>query len=214
MSAMTHNDNQSGAAKLVAAGVDVGGTFTDLAAIAADGEIRTTKVLSIPADRASGVLAAIDASGIFGSAFAFIAHGTTVVTNLLLERTGARVVACVTSGFTDLLELRRQERASLYDLTKHHPAPLVARDDVIPVRERVVPEGVLHALNDSAIEEVVRAVIARKPETVAITLLHAYASPAHEALLQNALTAGLKDAGVDCDVICSHEVLPEIREYE
>ncbi len=214
MSAMTHNDNRSGEAKLVAAGVDVGGTFTDLAAIAADGEIRTTKVLSVPADRASGVLAAIDASGISGSAFAFIAHGTTVVTNLLLERTGARVVACVTSGFTDLLELRRQERASLYDLTRHHPAPLVARDDVIPVRERVVPEGVLHALNDSAIEEVVRAVIARRPETVAITLLHAYASPAHEALLRNALAVALKEAGVDCDVICSHEVLPEIREYE
>lgn len=214
MSAMTHNDNRSGEAKLVAAGVDVGGTFTDLAAIAADGEIRTTKVLSVPADRASGVLAAIDASGISGSAFAFIAHGTTVVTNLLLERAGARVVACVTSGFTDLLELRRQERASLYDLTKHHPAPLVARDDVIPVRERVVPEGVLHALNDSAIEEVVRAVIARRPETVAITLLHAYASPAHEALLRNALAVALKDAGVECDVICSHEVLPEIREYE
>jgi len=200
--------------KRVAAGVDVGGTFTDLAAIAEDGEILTTKVLSIPTDRATGVLAAIDASKISGSAFAFIAHGTTVVTNLLLERTGARVVACVTSGFTDLLELRRQERASLYDLTKHHPAPLVTRDDVIPVRERVVPEGVLHALDDSGIAEVVQAVMARRPETVAITLLHAYASPAHETLLQQALTAALAGAGVNCDVICSHDVLPEIREYE
>ena len=214
MSTIPENENRRGDVKRVAAGVDVGGTFTDLAAIAEDGEIRTTKVLSIPADRASAVLAAIEASGLAASAFAFIAHGTTVVTNLLLERAGARVVACITSGFTDLLELRRQERASLYDLTKHHPAPLVARDDVIPVRERVVPEGVLHALNDSAIDEVVRAVIARRPETVAITLLHAYASPAHEALLQQALTAALKNAGVECDVICSHDVLPEIREYE
>lgn len=200
--------------KRVAAGIDVGGTFTDLAAIAEDGEIRTTKVLSIPADRASGVLAAIDASHISASSFAFIAHGTTVVTNLLLERAGARVVACVTSGFTDLLELRRQERASLYDLTKHHPAPLVGRDDVIPVRERVVPEGVLHALDDDAIAEVVQAVIARAPDTVAITLLHAYASPAHEVLLQRALDTALRNAGVQCDVICSHSVLPEIREYE
>lgn len=202
------------AVKRVAAGIDVGGTFTDLAAIAEDGQIRTTKVLSIPADRASGVLAAIDASGIDASAFAFIAHGTTVVTNLLLERAGARVVACVTSGFTDLLELRRQERASLYDLTKHHPAPLVSRDDVVPVRERVVPEGVLHALNESAIAEVVQAVIARAPDTVAITLLHAYASPAHEVMLQQALETALQNAGVSCDVICSHDVLPEIREYE
>ena len=126
--------NWSSDVKRVAAGVDVGGTFTDLAAIAEDGEIRTTKVLSIPADRASGVLAAIDASGISGSAFAFIAHGTTVVTNLLLERAGARVVACVTSGFTDLLELRRQERASLYDLTRHHP------DRVSTLRSRA-PHG-------------------------------------------------------------------------
>ncbi len=198
----------------VAAGVDVGGTFTDLAAITEDGEIRTTKVLSVPADRASGVLAAIEASGIPAGDIGFIAHGTTVVTNLLLERAGARVVACVTSGFTDLLELRRQERASLYDLTKHHPAPLVTRDDIIPVRERVVPEGVLLALDPAAVAEVVQAVLARRPETVAITLLHAYASPAHEVQLQEALRLALDAAGIRCDVICSHDVLPEIREYE
>ncbi len=198
----------------VAVGVDVGGTFTDLAAIGRDGTVRTTKVLSVPADRALGVLAAVDASTIPMAEIAFIAHGTTVVTNLLLERAGARVVACATAGFTDLLELRRQERASLYDLTAHHPQPLVARADVLPVRERVVPEGVLHALDDDAIADVVREVVARRPDTIAITLLHAYAEPVHERALRDALVQALDAAGITCDVICSHDVLPEIREYE
>ncbi len=198
----------------LAVGVDVGGTFTDLAAIGRDGTVRTTKVLSVPADRARGVLAAVDASEIPVAEIAFIVHGTTVVTNLLLERSGARVVACATAGFTDLLELRRQERASLYDLTAHHPDPLVARDDVLPVRERVVPEGVLLPLDHAATADVVREVLARRPDMIAITLLHAYAEPVHERRLRDALVQALSAAGIVCDVICSHEVLPEIREYE
>ncbi|MBL0171349.1 MAG: hydantoinase/oxoprolinase family protein [Gemmatimonadaceae bacterium] len=198
----------------VAAGVDVGGTFTDLAAIAPDGTLQTAKVLSDPDDRATGVLAALQASGIAPSLLAYIAHGTTVVTNLLLERRGARVVACATAGFTDLLELRRQERAALYDLTRHHPAPLVDASDVIPVRERVVPDGVLVALDDAAIADVVIEVIARAPDTVAITLLHAYADHTHEARLADALRQALATVLPHCDVICSHAVLPEIREYE
>jgi N-methylhydantoinase A len=137
-----------------------------------------------------------------------------VVTNLLLERRGARVVACATAGFTDVLELRRQERAGLYDLTRHHSAPLVASADVIGVRERVAPEGVLQALDESAIAEVVAHVVARAPDTVAITLLHAYADPSHELRLASALRKALADAFPACDVICSHAVLPEIREYE
>ena len=198
----------------VAAGVDVGGTFTDLAALAPDGTVYTAKVLSVPADRAAGVLAVLQSSSVGASALAYIAHGTTVVTNLLLERRGARVVVCATAGFTDVLELRRQERASLYDLTKHHDAPLVATDDVIAVRERIAPEGVLQPLDDDAIAEVVSAVIERAPDTVAITLLHAYADASHELRLATALRAQLATALPTCDVICSHAVLPEIREYE
>ncbi len=198
----------------VAAGIDVGGTFTDLAALASDGTVHAAKVLSDANDRAVGVLAVLQASTLAPSSLAYIAHGTTVVTNLLLERRGARVVACATAGFTDLLELRRQERASLYDLSKHHSAPLVTRGDVIPVRERVVPEGVLLALTADAIDDVVRAVVALAPETVAITLLHSYADPTHESQLGDALRARLADILPNCDVVCSHAVLPEIREYE
>jgi N-methylhydantoinase A len=198
----------------VAIGIDVGGTFTDLAALHDDGTITTSKVLSVPADRAQGVIHALDASGIAPLAVAHIAHGTTVVTNLLLERRGARVVACATQGFTDVLELRRQERAGLYDLTQQHPAPLVPPDRIVPVPERVVPEGVLTALTDEAAQAVVDAVLAMAPDTVAITLLHAYGAPAHEQQLAAALRRAVTERGLETDVITSHEVLPEIREYE
>ncbi len=197
-----------------ATGVDVGGTFTDLAAIAPDGTVHTAKVLSVPEDRAAGVVQVLQASGLTGASLAYIAHGTTVVTNLLLERRGARVVACATAGFTDLLELRRQERAALYDLAQQHDAPLVTPDDVLAVPERMGPDGVLSPLDASALDGLVDAVVARSPDTVAITLLHAYAHPAHEAQLAAVLRERLARALPGCDVICSHEVLPEIREYE
>lgn len=197
-----------------ATGIDVGGTFTDFAAIASDGTLHTAKVLSVPHDRAAGVLGALAASGLAADALEYIAHGTTVVTNLLLERRGARVVVCATAGFTDILELRRQERAALYDLARHHAPPLAAADDVIPVRERMIPDGVLEPLTDEAMADVTQAVVARAPDTVAIVLLHAYAHPAHEQRLAEALRTSLRAAGIACDVICSHEVLPEIREYE
>jgi len=198
----------------IAVGIDVGGTFTDLAALHADGTVHTSKVLSVATDRAAGVLDALRVAALNGSQIAHIAHGTTVVTNLLLERAGARVVACATAGFTDLLELRRQERAALYDLAQHHPRPLVEPSQVIPVRERITPEGVTIALTDEAIAEVVHAVKAQQPETVAITLLHAYGDSSHERALRDALVVALADAGLVADVVCSHEALPEIREYE
>ena len=100
----------------LAAGVDVGGTFTDCAAIAPDGRVVTRKVLSTPEDQGIGVVRALQALGDADGVVTRLVHGTTVVTNLLLERTGARVVLCATAGASDLLELRRQERASLYDL--------------------------------------------------------------------------------------------------
>lgn len=197
-----------------AVGIDVGGTFTDLAAIGDDGRIVTTKVLSVAADRARGVLAALRASGLPAERIAALAHGTTVVTNLLLERTGAAVVLCATAGFTDLLELRRQERASLYDLTMHHPPALVPPERVVGVAERLVPDGVEVALDDDEIARVVEAVLALDGEIVAIAFLHAYANAAHEQRLRAALVNAFARAGRVCDVVCAHEVLPEIREYE
>lgn len=188
-------------------GIDVGGTFTDRAALAEDGRVEAQKVLSTPSDQGEGVvdsLAALDGTA------ARIVHGTTVVTNLLLERTGARVVLCATEGATDLLALRRQDRASLYDLSVHHPAPLVPRERIVAVPERRTPQGVERPLTVEGIRSTVHAVLARHPEIVVISLLHAYADDAHERALADALRA----AQPALEVVTSADVLPEIREYE
>lgn len=203
-----------GGPSTVAIGIDVGGTFTDLVALHADGRVQAVKVLSQPADRAGAVLQALSESGVPAAQVAHIAHGTTVVTNLLLERRGARVVACATAGFTDLLELRRQERASLYDLTLHHPDPLVGHGDVVAVHERLVPGGVLQPLTSQECAQVASAVLDREPDTVAITLLHAYENAAHESQLATAIAREAAARGLSVDVVCSHAVLPEMREYE
>ena len=193
-----------------AVGIDVGGTFTDLASINADGVVEARKVLSTPADQSEGVAAALDAFAAVPRSIARMAHGTTVVTNLLLERRGARVVLCATDGATDLLELRRQERASLYDLSAAHPAALVVPADVVAVRERIEPGRVRLALSEEEIERVVTEVRARAPQVVVVSLLHAYADGTHELRLSEAIHAALPAA----DVVCAHQVLPEIREYE
>ncbi|MGH7669859.1 MAG: hydantoinase/oxoprolinase family protein [Gemmatimonadaceae bacterium] len=189
-------------------GVDVGGTFTDLVSIGADGVVETRKVLSTPADQSEGVEASLRALG--RRDVSRVVHGTTVATNLLLERAGARVVLCATAGFTDLLELRRQARASLFDLTRHHPQPLVSRTHVVPVDERIAPEGVIRPLLASAISDVVDRVRALHPDIVAVALLHAYRDPSHEC----ALARALRERMPDLDVVCSSDVFPEIREYE
>lgn len=203
-----------GSGKKTAVGIDVGGTFTDLAALHEDGSVETSKVLSVVTDRAKGVLNALESCGLTAGSVGSIAHGTTVVTNLLLERRGARVVACSTSGFTDLLELRRQERAALYDLTRHHPEPLVSSDRVVPVAERMTPDGPIEELTRAVSSRVASMVLEMDPETVAINLLHSYAHPEHEQMLARELREEVARRGLSVDVVASHEVLPEIREYE
>jgi N-methylhydantoinase A/oxoprolinase/acetone carboxylase beta subunit len=191
-------------------GVDVGGTFTDLAAVTRDGSVIAFKVSSTPGDQSEGVEQALHRLPASAPPVASIVHGTTVVTNMLLERTGARVVLCGTAGATDLLELRRQERAALYDLAAQHPAPLVPAERVVVVPERVAPEGVVRPLTGQAADAVAARVAELAPEVVAVSLLHAYADATHEHALANALRARLPG----CDVVCSTDVLPEIREYE
>jgi N-methylhydantoinase A len=188
-------------------GVDVGGTFTDRAALGADGRVAARKVLSTPSDQGEGV---VDSLRALDGAAERIVHGTTVVTNLLLERTGARVVLCATEGATDLLALRRQDRVSLYDLSAQHPEALVPTERTVPVPERRTPDGIERSLTTAGIEAVVRAVLALDPEIVVVALLHAYADDAHERALAEALRA----ARPELEVVTSADVLPEIREYE
>jgi len=190
-------------------GVDVGGTFTDLIAALPDGTIRIRKVASTPRDPSQGLVRAIDALGT-EPAVDVLVHGTTIATNALLERRGARVALVTTAGFEDLLWLRRQDRASLYDLARDHPPPLVARDDVIGVLERMGPDGALVPLTEHEVTRVTAAVGALGAEAVAIALLFAFRHPAHEQRLAAALRAALP--GIP--VVTSHETLPVFREFE
>ena len=192
----------------VAVGVDVGGTYTDLVSVDPDGVVNSHKLPSTPHDQSEGVADALALLG--GVAISRFVHGTTVATNMLLERRGARVALVATQGFTDVLSLARQDRASLYDLTRHQPAPLVPREWTIAADERVTPEGVLRALDESGIEAVIDRVRTIAPDVVAIALLHAYADDRHERRLADALRAALPSV----DVVLSSEVFPEIREYE
>ena len=189
-------------------GIDVGGTFTDLVAIDAMGAVEVRKVLSTPADQSEAVASALESFDPTG--IERIVHGTTVATNALLERRGARVVLCATKGFTDVIALRRQDRASLYDLTVHHPKPLVDRASVVAVDERISPEGILVPLTDTEASAVVDRTLALEPDIIAICLLHAYADPSHEHRLRDAFTRRVPQL----DVVLSSDVFPEIREFE
>jgi len=189
-------------------GVDVGGTFTDLVAVRPDGALDIRKVASTPQDPSIGLFRALEALGT--EAIDVLIHGTTVATNALLERRGARVVLVTTAGFEDLLWLRRQDRAALYNLARDHPAPLVARADVIGVAERMGPDGPIQELSDGEIARVTAAVRALAPEAVAIAFLFAFRHFEHERQLAVALRGALPDI----PVAASHEVLPVFREYE
>ena len=158
-------------------GVDVGGTFTDLIAALADGTIQIRKVASTPRDPSQGLFRAIDALGSEETVDVLV-HGTTIATNALLERRGARVALVTTAGFEDLLWLRRQDRLSLYDLSRDHPPPLVARNDVIGAVERMGPDGALVPLTDHEVTRVTEAVRALGADAVAVALLFAFRHPA------------------------------------
>jgi N-methylhydantoinase A len=189
-------------------GVDVGGTFTDLVALGPRGLV-VAKVPSTPDAPERGIWDALDAAALLQPPDALI-HGTTIATNALLERKGARVVLVTTAGFEDLLELRRQDRAALYDLSRHHPPPLVPRERVVGVRERMGPEGVVQPLTGDEIARVVGAVRLLGPEAVALSLLFGFRHPAHEQQLAAAVRAALP--GVP--VAVAHELVPRVREYE
>ncbi|MDQ3987168.1 MAG: hydantoinase/oxoprolinase family protein, partial [Actinomycetota bacterium] len=188
-------------------GVDVGGTFTDLVAVAG-GRVVSAKVPSTPADQSTGVLNCVAAAGIETQDVRVFAHGTTVATNALLERSGATTALVTTEGFRDVIEIGRQNRASLYDLAAHHPPPLVPRELRFTVAERCGPEGIRRPLDAGSIGAVVSAVRDASVESVAVCLLFSYLHPKHEQEIRESLV----EAGLQ--VSASSDVLPEFREYE
>ena len=180
-------------------GVDVGGTFTD-AVLVADGQIRTAKVPT-SARQEVAVLAAARAVG--AGRLDRFTHGTTVATNALLERKGARTAFVATAGFEHLLHLRRQTRAHLYRLCEDHPEPLVPLERCFGVSERIGPAGVLRPLDLKSLPEI-------DAEAVAVCLLFSFRDPSHEEAVVGELRRRLPAARV----VASHEVAPEFREYE
>jgi N-methylhydantoinase A len=190
-------------------GVDVGGTFTDLVALS-EGSLVTAKVPSTPRDQSEGVMNAIEAAGIEGGSVAALAHGMTVATNALLERRGARTALVTTEGFRDVLEIARQNRASLYDLSMDRPPPLVPRELRFTVKERMGPKGEIEPLDEKSLEAAVEALEEADVEAVAVCLLFAFSHPEHERRVGEALREALPDVHVSL----SSEVLPEFREYE
>jgi len=191
-------------------GVDVGGTFTDVVAVDRQGRVATAKVPSTPEDSSAGVIAGWEALTEPAAHVAVFAHGTTVATNALLERRGGRTALITTEGFRDIIEIGRQDRASLYDLTRHRPAPLVPRDLRFVVRERMGPAGVVVPLDRHSLASAVDAVAAAAVEAVAVCLLFGFLHPEHEHAVGEAVRERLPDVAVSL----SCEVLPEFREYE
>ncbi|MPZ93260.1 MAG: hydantoinase/oxoprolinase family protein [Actinobacteria bacterium] len=189
-------------------GVDVGGTFTDVVGIV-DGRVVTAKLPSTP-EQSEGVLAAIERLGVNGPDIEAFAHGTTVATNALLERKGARTALITTDGFRDVIEIGRQNRPSLYDLTANRPPPLVERDLRFTVAERCGPEGVIEPLGETALEGVLQKLEQSEPDAVAVCLLFGYLHPEHE----RAVAAAVRTRFPHLHVSVSHEVLAEFREFE
>lgn len=197
-------------------GVDIGGTFTDVAAVnEADGRIGVVKVSTTPRDFGQGVVDAVrqslDRHGIAPGDVSLLAHATTVVTNALLEGKGARVALVTTRGFRDVLELRRSARADLYDLFQDPPAVLVPRRWRFEVSERIDAQGqVAQPLDESEIDLIVAVLREQRIEAVAVCLLYSFLNDRHEQILGRRLRAALPDL----PVFLSSEVLPEIREFE
>jgi N-methylhydantoinase A len=201
----------SGGRAAIRLGIDVGGTFTDLVALV-DGGIVTAKVPSTPRNQAEGVLRSVEAAGLDPDRVAAFAHGTTVATNALLERRGARTALVTTEGFRDVLEIGRQQRPSLYDLTRDRPPPLVPRELRFTVAGRMGPDGEVAPLDEEQLAAAVAAVRDAEVEAVAVCLLFSFLHPEHERRAGQALreTAELDEVAVSL----SCEVLPEFREYE
>ena len=182
-----------------ALGIDVGGTFTD-AVLVADGTVRMAKVPT-QARQERSVLEAAAAVG--ADEVDRFTHGTTIATNALLERRGARTAFVATEGFEHLLHLRRQTRAHLYRPCREHAPPLVPLERCLGVRGRMGPLGELEALDLSSLPDV-------DAEAIAVCLLFSFRDPKHE----RAVVAELRGRYPQAHVVASHEVAPEVREYE
>ena len=194
--------------------VDIGGTFTDVALEVGDGFV-TAKVLTTPANPEAGVLEAVDKvlneAAVAPADVAIIIHGTTLATNALIERKGAKTALIVTEGLRDSVEMAYENRFEQYDINIDRPDPLVPRYLRWPVTERLNAQGApLVPLAEATVEALIPRIAQESIESIAIGLIHAYANPAHEQRVAEILRAAYPDLWITL----SSEVCPEIREYE
>ena len=197
-------------------GIDIGGTFTDVALIEdTSGSVGVAKVPTTPDDLARGVLTALkiamERHQIIPAEVGLLSHATTVVTNAILEESGARAALITTRGFRDLLELRRSARADLYDLFQDPPTTLIPRRRRFEITERVSADGaVVTPLAENEVDELISTLKATKVDAIAISLLFSFLYPEHERRLGSLLRAALPDV----PIYLSSDVLPEIKEFE
>jgi N-methylhydantoinase A len=195
--------------------IDTGGTFTDLVLLDPDGKLHFHKVSSTPQDpgRAliDGVCELLERAGCRRDDLELLIHGTTVATNTILQRNGARVALLTTEGFRDVLHIQRQDRPQMYDLRVRRPVPLVPRQLRLEVRERLGPQGEVDlAVDRKLLLQSLDRLRRHKVEAVAVGLLHSHANPAHEQEVGEIVARELPDASV----CLSHELVRERGEYE
>jgi N-methylhydantoinase A len=194
--------------------VDIGGTFTDLVLALPDRTVSTKLLTTRDAPDAAviaGTRVILAEAGIEGSALELVVHGTTLATNALIERKGARTALITTAGFRDSLEIAYEHRFEQYDLYMERPAPLVERDLRLEVPERLAADGsVLLPLDEAALLDLVEVLRAQRIEALAISFLHSYINPVHEERARDLLVAAMPELAITC----SSEVCREIREYE
>lgn len=197
-------------------GIDVGGTFTDFTLLNAEtGATRHYKASSTPGDPSEsirdGIAAILALEGVDGAALQFLGHGTTVATNMAIERRGARTGLITTRGFRDVLEVGRQLRPHLYDYTQAKQPPLVPRRRRHEVVERVGADGaIVTPLDEASVAAALQGLAQEDVAAVAVCFLHCYQTPDHERRVR----AMIEEAMPDAYISLSSEVLPEFREYE
>lgn len=196
-------------------GVDIGGTFTDLVLARPDGSVLVAKTPSTPADPGLAVLQGIGellrAAGVSPSSIGEIVHGTTVASNTILEKKGARTGLLTTRGFRDVLEIGRIRTPDLYDLTWDKPVPLVERRLRLEVDERIAADGsVVTPIDLGSVRAAADRLVAEGVTAIAVCFLNSYVNPVHERAAEALLRAEYPSV----DVAASWRVLPEIKEYE
>ena len=201
-------------AESIRMGVDIGGTFTDVV-LEKGGELSSTKVLTTYAAPENAIIDGMHQvcakAGVDPSAIEQIIHGTTLATNALIERRGAKTALITTEGFRDVIEMRTESRFEQYDLNLNLPEPLLPRQMRFTVPGRVNAKGeILVGLDRADVEAVVDRIAEAGFESVAVGLIHSYLNPVHEELVREVLAERLPDVSVSI----SSEVSPQMREYE